>query len=217
MATELNWVSRIFKKLDEFLFNFRGSAGADYEGTSYILYLPALTGFVMGIYCFICALFRNTLPVEHVDFAMIAVWLLNEFLLIKHSFVLPGFFRKFFYPVFVAVVTIPVFIMICYGTIGFCGIVLLGITVVVFIKFIIPAMWEAAASSGSSSRSSSSGTSGGGSFWSSASDSSSNQKSEDNIVVLEDGTRIRTGFGGDTGTDMFNDYVKGDDDKWVKK
>ena len=116
------WIPGIIKKLDELLFNFRGSAGKEYQGTSMILYLPAFAGLITGIYCFVYSLSSNKIPLGHIDFIMYAVWLLNEIFLKEHVFKLPGVFRKFFYPVFVAVITIPVFSMIFGGTIMLCSI-----------------------------------------------------------------------------------------------
>lgn len=123
---EDHWVNRIFKKLDELLFNFRGSASSDYKGSSHILWLPATAGFIFGIWLFINLYFLQQKGIDalyQMKIVTMAVWFVNELCLIKHVFKLPGFFRKLLYPVFVTIITVPVFLLLVHGTFWFAFIV----------------------------------------------------------------------------------------------
>ena len=137
----------LFKKLDEGIFNFRGKAVPGYEGASLIYIVPAFCGICLGCYYF----FFHSLTGSHSgnsDEAVlqiafmwgIPVWLLNEFLYLKRVFILPGFFRKFFYPMFVALCTFSIFFLFFIGTVMLWWLLVLVIVLKVLLISVLSAL-----------------------------------------------------------------------------
>ena len=81
-----------------------------------MLIIPIVTGVLGG---FMMLSTRNSAPnMELVDrqlMNMIFVWFINELFMIKHVFVLPGIWRKLFYPLFVALITVGTYMLVSYA------------------------------------------------------------------------------------------------------
>lgn len=106
----------ITKKLDEFLFNYNHCVLPEYHGAAWMPVLPLLAGGAAGIYCF-CYNGLGSITneeVEQLKYFTLIIWLLNELLFIRHVFILPGLIRKFFYPIFVTVITVPALVLAMY-------------------------------------------------------------------------------------------------------
>ena len=109
-------LSDTIQRLDEMIFNHKRCVSETYRGTGSILLFPAVTGLIVGLYFTITASGAPEYMIEHIKIFSVPVLFLNELFLMKHVFQLPGFFRKFFYPVFVAVITLLAFSAVCYLT-----------------------------------------------------------------------------------------------------
>ncbi|MBQ9788638.1 MAG: hypothetical protein IJW31_03465 [Lentisphaeria bacterium] len=211
---EDHWVNRIFKKLDELLFNFRGRASEDYEGSSHILWLPATAGFVFGIWLFINLYFLQQKGIDalyQMKIVTMAVWFVNELCLIKHVFMLPGLFRKLLYPVFVTIITVPVFLLLVYGTFWFACLIMFILVIIfaiIFATFLLSA-------AGGSSRSYSSPTP-----ISTSSSSAKKDSRPEEVAYIDDGTpwgeRITRKEGDATWSGSSGRYEKNWDDTYTK-
>ncbi|MBQ9770516.1 MAG: hypothetical protein IJW23_01695 [Lentisphaeria bacterium] len=122
------------RKLDEFIFNHKGKALSNYQGAKHMLSLSLLSGLLsVSILAAI-----DKLSLEYFCFA---TGFFNEIFHIDHIFVLPGFFRKFFYPFFVAIITSAFLLItslvvyaVVMGIILLIAIVFIGIFISVTIK-----------------------------------------------------------------------------------
>ena len=99
--------------------------------------------------------------------------LLNEIIFMKSVFILPGFFRKFFYPIFIAVITGGVFTIVYSCTVAACWLF--------FGALIIAVLFKAGFSANSSNHESS------GPAFPPSSPSSSSDDNTGKRVVIPDG------------------------------
>lgn len=105
--SKLTWLN-FTQKIDEFIFNHGGCVSPDYRGARWMTFLPIIAGIGGGSYAFFndgLGSFTNS-EYSQLQYFVLIVWFLNQLLHLPHVFVLPGFWRKFFYPVFVTVVTV---------------------------------------------------------------------------------------------------------------
>lgn len=115
------------RRLDEFIFNHKGKALPNYQGAKHMLSLSILSALLSASILF------GTDKFSVQNFGVI-FWLSNEIFHIDHVFILPGFFRKFFYPFFVAIITsvfLSIIAVMIYtvvlGVIFILGIIFIGI------------------------------------------------------------------------------------------
>ena len=128
--SKLAWLN-FTQKIDEFIFNHGCCVSPDYRGARWMTLLPVFAGIGGGVYSFFQG-FGTFTDNEFLllKYFVLIVWFLNQLLHIHHVFLLPGFWRKFFYPVFVTVVTIVMLAVTMY-------LVILTLWVILIIIFLM--------------------------------------------------------------------------------
>lgn len=107
MTERIKKIVTIVQQWDEKLFNFRGSAGNDYRGSSYILFVPAIGGIILGILMVTYSGESDVITQARIlKQTVLCICLINEVLHLPKVFALPGFFRKFLYPFYVLGISI---------------------------------------------------------------------------------------------------------------
>lgn len=127
----LGKLPELVRRLDEFIFNHNGKALENYQGAKHMLSLSILSAilsasilagigkFSPGYFCFATGIF-------------------NEIFHIDHVFALPGFFRKFFYPFFVAIISAIFLAVLIVGIYLTVQLFLFGIAlIIVFFFFMV--------------------------------------------------------------------------------
>lgn len=130
------------QKLDRAIFNRHGKAVPAYQGAANICTLPVIGGFILGIVCFFMSLFASRNAAVN-QFELGCLWgiplvLLNEIIFMKNVFILPGLFRKFFYPIFIAVISGSIFTIVYCGTVATCWLIF-GILIAVIVGAVLGA------------------------------------------------------------------------------
>ena len=101
------------RQLDEKFFKPSGEAGWNYRGSSILLLLPVIAGIALGVYTFFTAASIPNIYSFFWGYGFVLM-LVNELLLFWRVFILRGLFRKFFYPVFVAIFSLATFFFTAY-------------------------------------------------------------------------------------------------------
>lgn len=100
---------KLIHRLDNALFNHKGSNGSAYEPTHYLLMLPFWYGVAAAIYCVYCSLTgpRNAELMAQRNVVIGIAWVVGANLLFmaKRIICMPTWPKRIFYPVFVVVVT----------------------------------------------------------------------------------------------------------------
>ena len=130
MSTENSDFVNFPQRWDEYIFNHNNCVSPDYRGGRWMLLIPLIVGIAAGGYFFFSDGFAVITKAEHhqLKYLILIAWFLNQLIYIKHVFVLPGFFRKFFYPVFVTLITVPILLLSFY-----CVYVVLLFAVIIFV------------------------------------------------------------------------------------
>lgn len=215
-------MANLFQKMDELFFNFRKKAVPEYQGTTKIWVIPTIASFIFGIYAvFHFGLLKGGTSSATDDILGMAcawvfpVWLLNELVLMKRVFILPGIFRKFFYPIFVALLTVVIFWVMLIGFI-IAWWIFMFILALYFAFFVLaPALF--AASGSSSSRSD---TAPPASMPTCSSDSSSEEQYARTATISDGsawGTKLTEQSSGSWKGDDGNDYTRNWDGSFSKK
>jgi len=111
---------RFFRKLvlrlDNALFNRNGSAGNDYQPTRYALVLPYLGGIAAASYIFFSSFGKhdNDVLTNNILTCLPFLLLANVVLTCRNIFVLRGWVKKIFYPVFIAAVSLIFFFIVTF-------------------------------------------------------------------------------------------------------
>ncbi len=113
--SKLAWLN-FTQKIDETIFNRGDCVSPDYCGARWMTLLPVLAGIAGGVYSFFYNGFAKVTDSEFslLQYYVLIIWFLNQLFYIRHVFILPGFWRKFFYPVFVTVVTVVTLALTLY-------------------------------------------------------------------------------------------------------
>ena len=102
-------IRKLVYRLDNALFNAKGSCGIGYEPTQYLLVLPYLAGIFAAVYCIFCSLTgpRGAEMAAQRQVVMLSPLLVlaNLLLMSKHIICMPTWPKRILYPVFVIVFT----------------------------------------------------------------------------------------------------------------
>ncbi len=101
-------------RLDNALFNHNGSEGKDYQPTRYALVLPYLGGIAAASYLFFSSFGKhdNNVLTNNILTLVPILILTNVVLTCRNIFVLHGWVKRVFYPVFIAVATLIFFFIV---------------------------------------------------------------------------------------------------------
>jgi hypothetical protein len=211
MSTENQDFFNFPQRWDEYIFNHNNCVSPDYRGGRWMLLVPLIVGIAAGGYFFFFDGFAVITKAEYhlLKYLVLIAWFLNQLIYIKHVFILPGFFRKFFYPVFVSLITVPILLLSFY-----CVYVVLFLACIIFVLSLV----GSAASGDSSERRKSSSQDDNSVPIPSSSPTSEPPKKE--YAYLDDGTPFGTRIekNGSTWSGGFGDtYEKNWDGTFSKK
>ena len=103
-------------RLDNAMFNHNGSEGKDYQPTRFALVLPYLGGIAAASYFFFSSFGKhdnNVLTNNILTWVPILI-LVNVVLTCRNIFVLHGWVKRVFYPVFIAAATLIFFFVVTF-------------------------------------------------------------------------------------------------------
>lgn len=137
-----NPVYRFFRKfvlrLDNALFNGGAAADPAYQPTRFALVLPYLGGIAAASYIFFSSFTGDRADLDAVEKNILlgipVMVLLNILFNIGNVFVLRGWVRKFFYPVFIAVVSVLFFALVTFVCAWIYAIVIIVLLLWVFLS-----------------------------------------------------------------------------------
>lgn len=131
------WFRKLVLRLDNAIFN-RGVADPAYQPTRFVLVLPYLGGIAAASYIFFSSFSGNRSDLDAVEknilFCVPLMVLLNILFNIGNVFVLRGWARKLFYPVFIAVVSVLFFALVTFVFAWIYVIVIAGLLLCVFLS-----------------------------------------------------------------------------------
>ena len=108
---------KLIYHLDNAMFNHNGSNGPDYKPTQYLLVLPFLYGILSIIYCIFSAFCPGSSEIAAQQKAIFGIaWLVgvNLLFMAKRIICMPSWTKRFFYSVFVVVVTAAYAFLVFY-------------------------------------------------------------------------------------------------------
>ena len=108
---------KLIYRLDNAMFNHNGSNGPNYEPTQYLLMLPFLYGIMAIVYCIFSAFCPGSSEIVAQRNAIIGIsWLvgLNLLFMARRIICMPTWTKRFFYSVFVVVVTASYAFLVFY-------------------------------------------------------------------------------------------------------
>ena len=112
------------QRMDERLFGFRENGENVYTGSRKIILFPTVAGILFGLYITVGPLLGIAVaPIEYtsptesiltsIKLFVFPVWLINQIFMAWRIFILRGFFKKLFYPLYVTFITVTTFGLFC--------------------------------------------------------------------------------------------------------